>query len=428
VNHDSPDQPNESLSRDTAELRRKEHAVKAGVTPVLSSAWWKANKDDGVPEDPLYGALKKYELAKATFEKDIETRPSDADSAYRTFKTRLQELSHAVEVTLGKCDKAAHKNDIAGLEKYKNAVIPHEVKEVDTVFGKFQQVHGQFDEMMEAVTGYIKALEPIATLSAHTVLECEAAAPEAEKALAEVTTAKVKSDVNAANHAQEKAMKAGAVIAKKHAALLAAIQNGPRHWPYDRSKVPPEHRNAALKLSDRRSVMEEQIKNNVKTVADLNQSTQALMSKTRALAIGTSDATEALVAALDRLVSRAFALARENDQPTREMVAAISNLQGDLSAYKKAGDANHKQIEKKKALENLRLTKVHKDTLKRALAKSRAEIRKSMPSNVNSGNPTFKPLLEKLEQATTLFDKDDVKLFESIRLLVRLEKETLALT
>jgi tetratricopeptide (TPR) repeat protein len=384
--------------------------MKAGVTPVLTVAWWKANKSTLVSGTAMEAALKKYEAAKTEFEKAIKTPAADGYAAYMTVKTILgTEVVKAVDTAIASCNKTLHKDDIAGLNKYKTNVIPAAKTALDNDFKEYKTKHEtEFNNMVNGMTQFMKLLEPIAVLSANTVLQCEAIAPEADKALIMATNAN--GNIQAANTAMNQANNAGRQIAEKYHALDEAIKKAPKNWPMDRSKVLQSDNAAVMKMGDRKFTMEQQIENNFTKVGKINQSVQAVMSKTRMIAEGKASAEEALVGAFDRLVNRAFSLVQGNDVQAREMKSALSNLGGDIEGYAQAKDPSAKEQFKKKAGDNLRMAKVQGGALATALKKSKEEIDgalNSMPKNVvNRQNPAFAKLFTELDKALKAFTQD----------------------
>ena len=216
--------------------------MKAGVTPVLTVAWWKANKSTLVSGSAMEAALKKYELAKAAFEKATTTPAADGYAAYVTVKTILgTDVIKAVDVAIASCNKTLHKDDIAGLTKYKTTVIPAAKTQLDNDLKEFKTKHeGAFNNMVTAINVYLKALEQVAVLSANTVLQCETIAPQADKALVAATGAA--GEYLAANAAMNQAMTASAQIAEKYHALEQAIKSGPKVSPGDRARLRPRIR------------------------------------------------------------------------------------------------------------------------------------------------------------------------------------------
>jgi hypothetical protein len=203
--------------------------MKAGVTPVLTAAWWKANKSTLVSGTAMEAALKKYEAARTAFEKAIESPTADGYAAYVTVKQILStEVVKAVDTALASCNKTLHKDDIAGLNKYKTTVIPAAKTDLDNQVKEYKAKHeGAFNNMVNAINVYLRQLEQVAVLSANTVLQCEAIAPQADKALVAATGAN--GNVNAANAATHQAMAASAQIAEKLDALEQAIKNKPKN-------------------------------------------------------------------------------------------------------------------------------------------------------------------------------------------------------
>lgn len=86
--------------------------MKAGVTPKLDSKWWKDNKDLLVPEAPLFGYLKEYEIAKTKLTKD------PCIKAYNDLDHAIDQVTDAAKTQIGKCNKLLHKDTIAALQKY----------------------------------------------------------------------------------------------------------------------------------------------------------------------------------------------------------------------------------------------------------------------------------------------------------------------
>jgi hypothetical protein len=399
--------------------------MKAGVTPVLTVAWWKANKSTLVSGSAMEAALKKYELAKAAFEKATTTPAADGYAAYVTVKTILgTDVIKAVDVAIASCNKTLHKDDIAGLTK--TTVIPAAKTQLDNDLKEFKTKHeGAFNNMVTAINVYLKALEQVAVLSANTVLQCETIAPQADKALVAATGAA--GNTSAANAAMNQAMTASAQIAEKYHALEQAIKSGPKVWPGDKSKVAASDSKVYDKLGDRRSMMDAQIENNFTKVGKINQTVQGIMSKTRAVAEGKVNAAEALLESFDRLVNRAFALAQANDVPAREMKAALSNLGGDIEAYGQAKEQSAKTKHKTDAENNLRMAKVQGNALATALKKAKEEIEgqlNSMPKNVVSRqNPNFAKPFAELDKATKSFGEDAALLQKEGARLKTLEVE-----
>lgn len=408
--------------------------MKAGVTPVLNSAWWKANKGTLVTAQPLEGALKKYEAAKAAFTKAIQSPDADGYTAYMAAKTALAaDVVKAVDAHISSINKTLHKDTVAGLNKYKAAVIPAEKSALDKSFSEYKARHeGVYESMVEALENHLKLLAPIAALSAKTVLEVEAKAPEADKALSEVTVAKSKANKLASDAAVKKATEVSAYIAGKHQTLTDAIAKRPTFWPFDKTKALENDKAALNKLSDKRSMFDGQIESNSNKVESINKKVQSVMSQARRVAEGTVEAQEALVGAFDRMVTRAFALAQANDVPAREMKAAISNLDGDLTAYKKAASTSDKAKHKKNAEGNLRMAKVQQGALKSALENGQTEIdglMKSLPADiVKRDNPAFAKMFGEFDKAMKSFTEDKATLQKESDKLRKLGPEVGKLT
>jgi len=403
--------------------------MKPGVTPVLSAAWWKTNKGTLASSNPLETALQKYEKIKSDFERTIETPNADGYGAFAAAKTYLGvDLVKAVDAQIKSCNKLIHKDTIAGLTKYKTVVIPAEKTALDKTFNGFKSRHeGAFDSMIEAMQSTIKTLEPVAALSARTVLDCEAKAPEIDKALAQATVAKANANATAAGAAMKTAVEASAFIAAKHQALGNAIKGAPKSWAYDRKIAASGDSTVVNKLMDRKSTLEAQIENNWAKVEEINKQGQAGMSQTRTVAQGSSDAEAALVGAFNRMVNRAFALAQTNDVPAREMKAAMSNLEGDIEAYGKAKDPKEKAKHKKLAQDNLKMAKVQQGALKSALEKGKSEIDglvKAMPAKVvNRSNPAFSKMFVEYDKAMRSFTEDTEILTKKTDQLKKLEPQ-----
>jgi len=401
--------------------------MKPGITPVLSSSWWTANKGKTVPANPLEGALKAYEAAKAAFEKTIEQPNADGYAAYTAAKNKLAaDVVKAVDAEIAACIKIMHKDAIAGLNKYKSTIIPAEKAELDKTFLEFKSRHeGVLESMLDAMESFIAALSPIAELSAKTVLACQAKAPEADKALGAVTTCMGKGDAKGAGVAATTATEVGAFVAAQHKALQDAIKKAPKTWPLDRAKLAEKDKTAANKLGDRKSTLESQIEANMARVEEIKKEVESVMSQARQLTKGTLDTQNALVGSFNRLINRAFALAQSNDVPAREMKAALSNLDGDIIAYGKAADPKEKDKHKTLAKKNLDFAKVQCKALEAALKNGKAEIstlQKSMPANVvKRDNPVFTPLFVELDKALKSFTEDDATLLKESGKLKNLE-------
>jgi hypothetical protein len=400
--------------------------MKAGVTPMVSSAWWKSNKGMTVKGAVLEGALKVYESARLNFTNKASANSAEAFQLYMEAKKALSvDVSKAVDATISSCNKLLHKDDIAGLEKYHSTAIPKEKGTLDKLFkdfeGRYQRI---VDDMKGEMEAYVSALDPIAKLSAKTVLECEALESDADRALADATTAKAAAD---ASEAMQRAVKAGAAAAKAEAALNDAVKRKPTKFGFDRSKLIQEDRTGLTKIVDQKSKLESQIENNVCRVAKIAAQVRNTMAQARKVVEGAAKKEDVLAAAFDRLVNRAFSLAQLSDQPAREMKAAISNLDGDISAYKSAKTPNEKQLHMGRATENVRLAHVHANSLQQHLNKSQKEIGgllDSMPrAVVNPENPVFTKMFKELERATESFGNDEATLEKELGKLKQMEAE-----
>jgi hypothetical protein len=407
--------------------------MKAGVTPVLTAVWWKANKGNLVPGAPLEGALQTYEKLKATFERTIEAPNAAGYDTYIAVKTYLgADLMKAMDAQINACNKTLHKDTIAGLTKYKTAVIPAEKAALDKAFNGFKERHeGVLESMRDAVEHTLALLDAIGKLSVQTVLECEAKAPEVDKALAAATVAKANADKDAADAAMNAAINASTYIVAKRQVLANAIKNRPKEWAFDRTKL-TDADGVFHKLSDRKLRLDTQIENNWQKVEEITKQAQATTSETRKVADGSVHAETALVGAFNRVVNRAYQLGQTNDVPAREMKAALSNLEGDLEAYAKTHDAAEKAKFKQQAGSNLLTAKTQQTALKNALGKGKAEIDglvKAMPAKVvHAGNPAFSELFEQLDRATKTFAEDEVVLAKATEKIKKLEPEVAKLT
>jgi len=149
--------------------------MKANVIPQVSSVWWKANKGTTVNGAVLEAALKSYETARVEFAKAASANAADTPEFHAKAEKALSEgVARAVDTTISSCKKLLHGNEIAGLKRYHGNSIPKEKANLNKLLTDFQhRYQAVVDDMKGTMETYISTLNPIAKLSAETLLDCE---------------------------------------------------------------------------------------------------------------------------------------------------------------------------------------------------------------------------------------------------------------
>jgi len=260
---------------------------------------------------------------------------------------------------------------------------------------------------------YVAAWQAVGDLSARMVLASQKEVSTVEDLLSQAAEAAHKADQATAKKAAQRAE----VIKDKLAAMQRAVEK--EHAKAMRIKVDidpgildPAQKKEFNKKSDKRTTSQLQAENNISTLEKAVKSAGDVVSDCYKAASGSADLEKLYLTTMNKLVERAFKYAQSDiDVSSRECSGATANVAIALDNYADADDDKTKAEAKGRALRFIKHAITQLDALKKALARARKDVDKtldSMPRDiVKPKNQAFAKLFQELERAMSIYDDED---------------------
>lgn len=387
-------------------------------TPELNEKWWSKHKSFTLKPTGLGKALKAYEAAARTYDKDVATADTlkAAQDSYAAVKLALEEVVDVTKKAIGLCDAKRHASDLKSLKTYQTDLIPAEKSRLEELFEKWNTARtNKVEKARKYNLAALRIFVFVGNKSSKAVFDSREDLNRIDDLLNEAARLFQAGETPKAASLGEEAEKIAIQMQARTKEIANDLKDAQKSdWQFDRDLLLPVEDKEFSKQYDERSVKEEQAANNIETLKGLANQAMEMAMETKTIAAGRAKMDEVYLKSMNRLVDRAFQIAQDLDVALRESSGSLDSAEGDIGGdYETLGDTTLQEERRNSCAERLKKAIEWLYNFKTRYKNATKEIQKTLDGfpkeTVHNKNPQFRELFEELARANSQMESDAEK-------------------